>query len=88
MKENTKDQMKRLFTECGLSNEDVYKHRHYTIITRTGIEKIMFLKGIEITYEVIHCAEEFAVLKAHASMPNALPIQTFGSALAPALPNI
>tara|TARA_R110002020_G_scaffold169314_1_gene358430 strand:- start:619 stop:1170 length:552 start_codon:yes stop_codon:yes gene_type:complete len=59
----------------------VYKHRHYTIITRTGIEKTMFSKQITISYEVIHCSPEFAVIKANATMPNALPVETFGSAL-------
>lgn len=81
MSESLKDQLNRLYNDCGLAPEDVYKHRHYTIITRTGIEKTMFSKQITITYEVIHCSPEFAVIKAHASMPNALPVETFGSAL-------
>jgi 6-pyruvoyl-tetrahydropterin synthase len=41
----------------------------------------MFAKQITITYEVVQCAEGFAVIKAYALMPNALPVQTFGSAL-------
>ena len=81
MSESLKDQLNRLYNDCGPAQEDVYKHRHYTIITRTGIEKTMFAKKITITYEVIHCSPEFAVIKAHATMPNALTVQTFGSAL-------
>ena len=81
MSESLKDQLNRLYNDCGLAQEDVYKHRHYTIITRTGIEKTMFSKQITISYEVIHCSPEFAVIKANATMPNALPVETFGSAL-------
>jgi len=29
-----------LFKKCNLTTEDVHKHKFYTIITRSGIEKV------------------------------------------------
>ena len=37
---NKRDILNRLFVENNLTEEDVFKHQHYTIITRSGIEKI------------------------------------------------
>ena len=52
---NKKDQLNALYQECNLTKEDVYKHQHqhYIIITRTGIEKIQFAKGIKVSFEPI-----------------------------------
>ena len=38
---NKRDILNKLFVENNLTEEDVFKHQHYTIITRSGIEKIM-----------------------------------------------
>lgn len=69
-----------LYKECGLSREDVYQHQHYTIITRTGIEKIQFAKGISVRYEIIECQKDFVVVKAIGSTKDE-SVETFGSAL-------
>jgi hypothetical protein len=73
------EQLKDLYTTCGLVKQDVYKHQHYLIITRTGIEKIQFAKGINIQFEVVQCAPGFAAVKAIGSMGDEV-IETYGSA--------
>lgn len=48
-----KAEMKRLFEENGLTKDDIFSHNHYTIITRTGIEKIQAVNDIHIEYEIL-----------------------------------
>ena len=72
-----------LYNKYELTKDDVYKHQHYVIITRMGIEKIQAKENITITYDVIKCETNFAVIKANAyisTKPNT-HIETFGSAL-------
>ena len=77
----TKKQMlNNLYKENGLEPEDTFKHKHYVIITRSGIDKIQAKQMIDIDYEVIKCEEHFCVVKAIASKGDR-SIQTFGSAL-------
>tara|TARA_R110000824_G_scaffold99366_4_gene236778 strand:+ start:1759 stop:2148 length:390 start_codon:yes stop_codon:yes gene_type:complete len=73
--------MNKLFKENGLVAEDVFKHLHYTILTRAGVEKIIANMGIEIQYKVIRCEPNFAVVKALGSLGDDTRIETFGSAL-------
>ena len=80
MSETRKETLKRLFIENNLEQEDVFKHQHYTIITREGIDKIQANTKLNIDYEVVKCEKDFAVVKAYASFNNK-NIQTFGSAL-------
>ena len=78
--ENTK--LRELYVKYELTTNDVYKHKHYVIITRQGIEKIQAKTGIIVTYEVIKCESKFAVIKATANIPEEkIVIETFGSAL-------
>ena len=72
MKETKKDILNRLFVENNLTEEDVFKHQHYTIITRNGIEKIQANMNIYIEYEVIKCEPNFAVVKAKGELREAL----------------
>ena len=69
-----------LYKKYELTETDVYKHKHYLIITRQGIDKIQAKERIYINYEVINCESNFAVVKAYAEKDSA-KIQTFGSAL-------
>jgi len=72
-----------LYNKYELTKDDVYKHQHYVIITRKGIEKIQAKENITITYDVIKCETNFAVFKANAyisTKPNTT-IETFGSAM-------
>lgn len=69
----TKTEIQRqLFKQYGLiydgnpasKDNDVFKHKHFTIITRSGIEKIQKAANIIIRYEVIFVNEETVFLKA------------------------
>jgi hypothetical protein len=81
--ESQRDKLNRLFKEYGLLPEDVHKHLHYTIIRRTGIEKIAAGAGIRLSYEACTTAADYAAVKATAKKgkgPNMVCIETFGSA--------
>jgi len=75
-----RDKLKELYEKYNLAKEDFFKHQHYTIITRQGIDKIQALEQIDVHYEVIKCEPNFAVFKACAQK-DGKSIQTFGSAL-------
>jgi len=78
-----REKLVELYKKYDLQKEDVYKHQHYVIITRQGIEKIQAKENITITYEVVRCESNFAVFKANAfiaSKPETV-LETFGSAL-------
>tara|TARA_R110002012_G_scaffold311178_1_gene520490 strand:+ start:402 stop:785 length:384 start_codon:yes stop_codon:yes gene_type:complete len=75
-----RDKLLELYKKYDLTKEDVFKHQHYVIITRTGIDKIQGIEQIDINYEVINCEPNFAVMKAVAEKEGK-KIQTFGSAL-------
>lgn len=75
-----KEMLTKLFKENGLVKEDYFKHSFYTIITRSGIDKIQASKKINICYEVIVCKRDYCVVKAIASH-DSKHIETFGSAL-------
>ena len=72
--------IKEKYHHYGLDKEDVFKHQHYVIITRSGIDKIQAIENITIDYEVINCDRDFCVVKANA-LKGETSIQTFGSAL-------
>ena len=74
------ERLKELYLKYGLSKDDVFKHQHYIIITRSGIDKIQASEKIKITYDVINCETNFCVVKANA-LVGENSIQTFGSAL-------
>lgn len=63
-------------------DNDVYMHKHYKIITRTGIEKIQKGAGIVIKYETPYISETTCVIKGTGyfiSDPSTV-IETYGSA--------
>jgi hypothetical protein len=70
------DKLKALYLKYDLTKDDVFKHQHYIIITRSGIDKIQGVAGIKINYEVIKCEPNFAVVKAKTEH-----LETFGSAI-------
>lgn len=69
-----------LYKKYNLTKDDYYQHKHYTIITRQGIDKIQACEKINIEYDVIKCEKDFAVIKANANVGD-YKVQTFGSAL-------
>jgi len=79
-----RDKLLELYKKYDLTKDDVFKHQHYVIITRQGIDKIQAIEQIQINYDVIKCEPQFAVFKANAEKINEesiVRVQTFGSAL-------
>lgn len=72
-----REDLKEAYDKYDLTPNDVYKHQHYLIITRPGIEKIQAIEGIKIKYEVVRCEKDFACVKAVVESPY---IETYGSA--------
>lgn len=69
--ETRKEALRRLYTENGLTEEDIYKDkRGFVIITRTGIDKIVSKQNITVAYEVVTMDIEkgYVVLKAVATI--------------------
>ena len=77
--ETKKDILNRLFKENNLTEEDVFKHKFYNIITRSGVDKIQATNDIQIKYELIHNSDDlkFIIIKATATMGDQV-IETFG----------
>ena len=73
--------MLKLFTENGLSPSDVFAHNHFTIITRTGIEKIQAKKKIFVSYQIEKLEPDFVVVKAFGEMETPdgeVRVETYG----------
>ncbi len=75
-----KEGLKKLYKLYNLKAEHFFKHQHYTIICRAGIDLIQAKAKIQINYEVIRCEPNYAVFKATA-IKGDTSIETFGSAL-------
>jgi hypothetical protein len=74
------EKIKEMYLKYELEKEDIFKHQHYIILTRSAIEKIQAYESIDINYEVIKCEHNFAGVKAIATKEDKT-IETFGSAL-------
>jgi hypothetical protein len=74
-----RDKLLKLYKKYGLSQDDVFKHKHYLIITRSGIEKIEAKEDIIVNYECIKSEPNFAVIKATGILGDR-KMETFGSA--------
>jgi hypothetical protein len=81
--------LKTLFTKYNLifdsqnpesKDNDVYIHKHYKIITRTGIEKIQKAAGIKIKYEVVSAGPSHFFLKGYGENSSGEVVETFASA--------
>ena len=77
-----RDKLLELYKKYNLKKTDVFKHQHFVIITRQGIEKIQAQEQILIKFDVVKCEHNFAVVKATATIneKDKNVIQTFGSA--------
>ena len=71
-----KEKLTILYKKYELEKSDVFKHQHYLIITRSGIEKIQAIANIKVNFDVIKCEKDFCVIKAYNDK-----LETFGSAL-------
>ena len=74
-----RDKIKVLYKKYELTEDDVFKHKHYLIITRQGIDKIQAKEKINIEYYAVKCETDFCVVKAMANKDE-IRIETFGSA--------
>tara|TARA_R100000655_G_scaffold25878_2_gene53407 strand:- start:3464 stop:3853 length:390 start_codon:yes stop_codon:yes gene_type:complete len=81
MKETKQEILNRLFIENNLTDEDYFKHKFYTIITRSGIDKIQASNDIKICYKLIYNSPDTkcVIIKATATMGDKV-IETFGEA--------
>ena len=81
MKETKQEILNRLFIENNLTDEDYFKHKFYTIITRSGIDKIQASNDIRISYKLIYNSPDTkcVIIKATATMGDKF-IETFGEA--------
>ena len=70
-----KEKLTVLYKKYELEKSDVFKHQHYLIITRSGIEKIQAVANIKVNFDVIKCERDFCVIKAYNDK-----LETFGSA--------
>ena len=71
--------LNELYKQNGLTADDVFKHKFYTIISRSGIDKIQAKNKIEIHYDLIHNSADnkCIIIKATAKSGEQI-IQTFG----------
>lgn len=78
--ETNKENLRRLFKENGLVQEDVYKDkRGFVTIKRTGIDKIISNRGIKVSYEPIIMERDWVVLRCVAEMSeNQGRVESFG----------
>ena len=74
-----RETLAELYKKYELTKDHIFKHKHYTIINRLGIDRIQALESIFIHYDVITATPEFCLIKATAEKGGA-KIQTFGSA--------
>ena len=74
------EKLKEKYIKYELTKDDVFKHQHYIIITRSGIEKIQAIENITIYYDLIKSEPNFASVKAIAQKDGKM-VETFGSAL-------
>lgn len=84
---NNAERLNELYKKYGLTKDDYFKHGKgfYTIITRSGIDKIQAKAGINIEYDLTYHSPDLktAVIKANGTMPSSkdvglVNIQTYG----------
>ena len=75
------EKLKEMFYKYELIKEtDVFRHKHYAILTRSGIEKIQAKENIKVKIDIIKSEPNFASIKA-TSTKGEETIETTGSAL-------
>ena len=65
-----REQLNKLYEKYGLTPEDIFKNpsQGWTIITRSGIDKIQAAAGIEVAYELLTKDLTNIIIKATAKM--------------------
>ena len=74
-----KERLNKLYLEYGLSDDDYFKHKFYTIITRSGIDKIQAKANIDIHYELTYHSPDCktVIMKAYGTHGER-KIETYG----------
>jgi len=67
---NNSERLNALYKTYDLTPDDYFKHKHYTIITRSGIDKIQAKSNIIINYELVYHTNDCqtAIIKAVAKI--------------------
>jgi hypothetical protein len=75
------EQLNELYKKYNLTTDDYFKHKFYTIITRSGIDKIQAQAGINIEYQLQYNSADnkCVIIQAFAQMGD-VKIETFGEA--------
>lgn len=79
-KDNNREQLKKMYFDYELTPTDVFTHKNYVILTRSGIEKIMAKSQIIVTFKIIKSERDFASVLATSYFGNRT-LETTGSAL-------
>ena len=74
------EKIKEMYLKYELNKDDIFKHQHYVILTRSAIEKLQAVESIDVKFEIVKCEPSFAAVKAIATKGDKT-IQTYGSAL-------
>lgn len=74
-----KERLNELYSKYSLTPDDYFKHKFYTIITRSGIDKIQAAADIFIGYTIhsVSADHKFCIIKAEATMDDKM-IETYG----------
>ncbi len=82
LSDQEKKDMRELFENYNLHQDDIFTHNHFVIIKRSGIEKIQAQEAIEVRYEEIVSEIDQVVLKAFAHCESAAQYEvvTYGEA--------
>jgi len=83
LNETERATLRALFEANGLNRDDIFVHRNFTIVKRSGIEKIQATQNLHVEFEVVRCDPSFVVMKAHGHRigdETGRKVETFGSA--------
>ena len=79
--DNTTKTIKELYKKYGLESEDIFPHKHFTIITRQGIEKIEAKANIKLNLQTEVVSPTYCAMKCTASIEGKEPVVMYASAL-------
>ena len=79
--DNTTKTIKELYEKYGLESEDIFPHRHFTIITRQGIEKIEAKAKIKLDLKELEVSPTYCAMKCTATLDGQEPVVMFSSAI-------
>ena len=79
--DNTTKTIKELYKKYGLESEDIFPHKHFTIITRQGIEKIEAKAKIKLDLQTEVVSPTYCAMKCTASIEGKEPVVMYASAI-------